>query len=249
MRSKLILMILLIGSIIYLTLSYDNRKINTTSVKSGLEQHITSVESPKINDPKLIQPAGTHNPLPLLRVNDSEEAQHKLQNNFKTFVSQIPSKNTFDYNEKANEIFRLILQDKDTTKLLFSIFGKQKDLETLFGAEQAEARVKLIEFFNYVSSNNKDEILETLLEIQKDPAFQNKQKGRELDYRDLLAIHLKTIANADPKTALPEELRQIRYNPNNRRIVALAILQAYPNLANDQEFIKGILPYLKGEKI
>jgi hypothetical protein len=249
MRSKLFLMILLIGSIIYLTLSYDNRKTISTSVKSSLEQHITSVEQSKTNDSNLLQPSNANNPSRFLKANGSEEDESKLQKTIKNLVSQIPSKNLIEYTEKAKETFRLILQDKEVTKVLFKSFGNQKYIENLFGAEQAEARVKLIDFFKYVGSDYKDEILETILEIQQDPTFINKQKGRDLDYRDLLAIHLKTISDTDVKTALPEELRQIRYTPSNRRIVALAILQAYPNLANDQEFIKGILPYLKGEKI
>lgn len=187
-------------------------------------------------------------------VNSSSEVALSEQNlpttvDLKKLVMSFPSVNTFDYKSKQAEHLEVLAKNKIQTGRMLQLFGHLDQIKLLFGDEQAKARVKLLEFFKFIKKDYSSEIVKSLIEIQQDPAFTNKDQGREYDYRDLAQIYFSSLSEEYLKYNLVSELKKIEYNPRDNWLIAYAIAHSHPNLLKDREFTETARQILAEETI
>lgn len=249
MRKSFIFLTIVLATIVILTRSY----VKTTNHVPFVKQKPSSNVAPAQEHETIT--SQTHHKLininkpvvHLAKVYPSESTKFKEYLN--ELVMQMPSARDFEYKSKRDEAVQLILQDQEATKRLFNILSSQKDIESIFGDQQAQARVKLIDFFREAGSVYSDELVTTIKKITKDQSFLANEKGRENDYRDLVTIFFKNINDEEFRNNLPIELRKIEYDPKVRKLVGLALLQSHPDIARQPDFERQILPFIRGEKI
>jgi len=170
-------------------------------------------------------------------------------NELKKIVINFPATNTFDFESKQNEQFESIAKNKNQTRQLLRLFGDLNQIKSLFGADQAKARVKLLDFFRYIKNDYSQEIAKSLIEIQRDPNFAQKHQGRDFDYRDLAKIYFSSLPEEYLKYNLVSELKKINYHPKDNWLVAYAIAHSHPQLLKDKEFTESARKILAEEVI
>jgi len=164
------------------------------------------------------------------------ESKQIISDDLKKIVLNISSANQFGFQRSRNEQFELIAKDKELTIKLIQLFGSFDKLKILFGEEQAIARVKLLDFFEYVKNDYSNEILNELKNIQIEHAFLKKTQGRDFDYRDLARIYFSSFSEDYLRNNLIFELKNINYHTRDNWIIAYAIAHSHPNLLKDRKF-------------
>lgn len=159
-----------------------------------------------------------------------------LTKDLKKIVLGFPSADSLDSHRRQKEYFETLAQNKIQTRELLQMFRDLKTLQTLFGDEQAQARVKLLDFFKHIKKDYAQEIRNSLVEMQKDPDFIHKKMGRDFDYRDLAQIYFSSLSEEEIRNNFISELKKIQYNSKHNWLIAYAIAHAHPNLLQDQEF-------------
>lgn len=237
LKILLIFILILIGKIYLFTKESSNTRSRQESTSSADRVAMDSDPSATIHN-EVIK---SESP----RENKSEHQASPIKN----LVLNLPTHHDWKLGRNQNEFYSDLTRNEKLVLKLFNLFRNFKFLNKEFEQQQAEARVKLIDFFESCGSQYSHEMESTLKVMANEQEFKNNFKSRQSDYIDIAGIYLKNYSDTDLKDNFKEILDRIGYSKELQPFIATALRTAHPNLFKDLNFLQQARILLTGEVI